>query len=101
MMGRVSGRENDLWSQPGPPNPRLIPERSIMEVLAKHHIRAGLRYIRVVVGYLLNMLNMLVTSVMSDSVTTWTVAHQAPLSMGILQAIILKWLAISLSRESS
>ena len=31
---------------------------------------------------------------------TWTVAHQAPLSMGILQARILEWLAISPSRGS-
>ena len=29
-------------------------------------------------------------SVMSDSATLWTVAHQAPVSMGILQARILK-----------
>ena len=27
--------------------------------------------------------------------TPWTVAHQAPLSMGILQARILEWVAIS------
>ena len=31
----------------------------------------------------------------------WTVACQAPLSMGILQARILKWVAISFSRTSS
>ena len=31
-------------------------------------------------------------------VTPWTVACQAPLSMGILQARILKWVAISFSR---
>ena len=30
--------------------------------------------------------------------TTWTVAHQAPLSMGILQARILEWVAILSSR---
>ena len=29
-------------------------------------------------------------SVMSDSLTLWTVTHQAPLSMGILQARILE-----------
>ena len=40
-------------------------------------------------------------SVVSDSVTPWTVAHQAPLSTGILQAKILKWVAISYSRGSS
>ena len=34
-------------------------------------------------------------------VTPWTVACQAPLSMGILQARILQWVAISSSRGSS
>ena len=38
---------------------------------------------------------------MSDSATPWTVARQAPLSLGILQARILKWVAISFSRGSS
>ena len=33
--------------------------------------------------------------------TPWTVAHQAPLSMGILQGRILKWVAMPSSRESS
>ena len=34
-------------------------------------------------------------SVVSDTFATpWTVAHQAPLSMGILQARILKWVAM-------
>ena len=41
-------------------------------------------------------------SVVSDSLwPPWTVAHQAPLSMGILQARILEWVAIPFSRESS
>ena len=40
-------------------------------------------------------------SVMSDSVTTWTVACQAPLSMGILQARILEWVAMLSSRGFS
>ena len=35
------------------------------------------------------------------SVTPWTVAHQAPLSMEFLQARILEWVAISFSRGSS
>ena len=39
--------------------------------------------------------------VMSDSVTVWTVAPQAPLSMGILQARIVEWVAISSSRGPS
>ena len=34
-------------------------------------------------------------------VTPWTVAHQAPLSMGILQARILDWVTIPSSRGSS
>jgi len=33
--------------------------------------------------------------------TLWTVAHQAPLSMGILQASILEWVAMPSSRGSS
>ena len=40
--------------------------------------------------------------VVSDSLwLPWTVAHQAPLSMGILQARIPKWVAMSSSRGSS
>ena len=34
-------------------------------------------------------------------VTPWTVARQAPLFMGILQARILEWVAISSSKGSS
>ena len=33
--------------------------------------------------------------------TLWTVAHQAPLSMGILQARILEWVSMPSSRGSS
>ena len=33
--------------------------------------------------------------------TPWTVAHQAPLSIGILQARILEWVAVPFSRGSS
>jgi len=33
--------------------------------------------------------------------TSWTIARQAPLSMGILQARILEWIALSSSRGSS
>ena len=40
-------------------------------------------------------------SVMSDSVTPWTVAHQTLLSTGILQARILEWVAMPSSRGSS
>ena len=38
---------------------------------------------------------------MSDSAIPWTVACQAPLSMGILQARILEWVARPSSRGSS
>ena len=38
-------------------------------------------------------------SVMSDSATPWTVAHQAPLSMGILQTRILEWVPMPSSRD--
>ena len=37
-------------------------------------------------------------SVLSDAVILWTVARQAPLSMRILQAIILEWVAMTSSR---
>ena len=40
-------------------------------------------------------------SVMSDSATSWTVAHLSPLSMGILQVRILEWVAMLSSRGSS
>ena len=33
--------------------------------------------------------------------TPWTGSHQAPLSMGISQARLLEWVAISYSRVSS
>ena len=40
-------------------------------------------------------------SVVSDSVTLWTVAYQAPLSTGFFQASLLEWVAISFSRVYS
>ena len=40
-------------------------------------------------------------SVVSYSVTPWTVARQASLSMGIFQARILEWVAMPSSRGSS
>ena len=40
-------------------------------------------------------------SVVSDTfVTPWTAACQAPLFMGILQAIILEWVSVPFSRGS-
>jgi len=43
---------------------------------------------------------MLSHSEVSDSATPWTIAHQAPLSMGILQARILEWVAMPFFRGS-
>ena len=40
-------------------------------------------------------------SVMVNSATPWTIVHQAPLSMGILQTRILERVAIRSSRGSS
>ena len=41
-------------------------------------------------------------SAVSDSLSPpWTVARQAPLSMGFFQARVLEWVAISFSRRSS
>ena len=40
-------------------------------------------------------------SVVSHSATPWTVACQAPLSLGILQARILEQVAMPSSRETS
>ena len=38
---------------------------------------------------------------MSNSVIPWTAAHQAPLSLGILQARILEWVAFPLPEDPS
>ena len=40
-------------------------------------------------------------SVTSNSVTPWTITHQAPLSLGSLQARTLEWVAMPSSRGSS
>ena len=40
-------------------------------------------------------------SLMSNSSTPWTVAHQAPLSMGWSQARTQEWVALPSSRGSS
>ena len=42
-----------------------------------------------------------VASGVSSPMTPWTRACQAPLSMGILQARILEWVAVPFSRGSS
>ena len=42
---------------------------------------------------------MLSGSVMSDSATPWTIAHQAPPSLGFFQASILEWVFMPSSRD--
>ena len=41
----------------------------------------------------------LVTSHVQPFATPWTVAFQAPLSLGILQVRVLEWVAMPFSRE--
>ena len=43
----------------------------------------------------------LVANLCPTPATPWTVTRQAPLSMGILQARILEWVAISSSRDQT
>ena len=50
---------------------------------------------------LCDMCAVLSHSVMSDSVTPWIAACQAPLSMGILQTRTLEWVSMPSSRGSS
>ena len=52
-------------------------------------------------SYTVDGLCVLSCSAVSNSATPWTVAHQAPLSMGILEARILEWVAMPTSRGSS
>ena len=47
------------------------------------------------------VLSLSLLSHVSNSVNPWTVARQAPLSMGILQARILEWVAMPSSGGSS
>ena len=60
---------------------------------------SSLPFRRISVGYLSRAV--LSCSVMSDSATTRTVAHQAALPIRILQARILEWVAMPSSRGSS
>ena len=53
------------------------------------------------IGKLVRKLCVLSCSVVSHFVIPWTVTHQAHLSMGILQARILEWVAMLSSRGSS
>ena len=62
-------------------------------------MKPGLPHCRQILYHLLLLLNHF--SCVWLCVTLWTAAFQAPLSMGILQARILEWVAISSSRGFS
>ena len=66
-------------------------------------ILTHVRWYVIVVLYIMRFMccAVLSLSVMSDSATSGTVAHQASLSMGIIQARILEWVAFPFSRGSS
>ena len=70
---------------------RCLTSLIIREIKMKTTVRQRLTRVR--------MLPHAVTSVMSDSWTPRTVALQASLSMGILQARMLEWVVISFSRS--
>ena len=49
----------------------------------------------------LSALHMCIRSLIDSFAILWTVAHLAPLSVGIFQARILKWIVTSSSRDLS
>ena len=74
------------------------------ENLNQHHqkLLEQIRNYSKISGHMFNMCcAVLSSSVVFDSATPWTVAHQVPLSMGILHARILEWVAIPFSRQFS
>ena len=56
-----------------------------------------LSYLNSLVFFLISHCAVLNHSVVTDSATPWMIARQAPPSMGILQARILEWVAMSSS----
>ena len=65
-------------------------------------LRSGLRLVEGLQSSVgTSVLAVLSRSVVSNSATPWTVAHQAPLPVGILQARTLEWAAMLSSRGSS
>ena len=74
-----------------------IPPHCMLKCERPLHVRRSL-YLEI--GYL-KWCAVLTCSVVSDSAIPWTAARQAPLSMGILQARILEWVAMPSSRGSS
>ena len=56
-------------------------------------------YVLMCINTYISMLH--ASSVVSNSATPWTVAHQVPLAMGFPRSGILEWVATSYSRGSS
>jgi len=85
-------------SSPSPPAFNLSPCHSLFQWVSSSHQVAKVLDLQL---QHVSCCTVLSHSVVSDFVTSWTVACQAPLSMGILQARILEWVTMSSSRESS
>ena len=87
------------WGRLGKDAPRVSRRNQLC-----WHLDSGLLTSRTVREYISLVLATLCVCVRSLShvrlsATPWTVAHQAPMSMGILQAGILDWVALSSSRD--
>ena len=106
---------DEPWGQkafcfsPDPPHPMGwisgFPHKKAYLVLSIYFLvcqtRAGLRTHPSDCHFFCNLLFLFSLAVVSDSVTPWTVAQQAPLSVGIFQARILEWVALPSSKGSS
>ena len=70
---------------------------------SSHYFAGNIFYFRLCVVFFFSFLSTILNlPVVSDSLQPpWTAAHQVPLSVGILQASILEWVAIPSSRGSS
>ena len=81
-------------------HPKCIPRgRSEAEVQTLRHFFLWTHW--AASGILVPQVKVLVAQLCLTIWTPWTVAHQALLSMGILEARILEWVAIPFSRGSS
>ena len=76
-----------------PPSSSLLLQRILCLLLASSFSGVLCLVLCAVCAYLLSHVRLFATP--------WTVAHQAPLSMGILQARTLEWVAMPSSRTSS
>ena len=89
------------FSTPGDlPNPGTELDSHICRRILYHHATWE-AHIYLYNIYIYNVCTLNHVSIVCLFATLCTVAHQAPLSMGIFQARILEWVAISFSRVSS